>query len=61
MYDFFDWLHEKWDSMFMSDREWKKKNCPYLYNYLFQMTDEERHDVWTNYDDDNAASIIEDR
>ena len=38
---------KRWlDGIFLSDHEWKKKHCPNLYNYLFGMTDEERHEVW---------------
>jgi len=38
-----NWLRKR---LFLSDHEWKKKNCPTLYNYLFELNDEERHSVF---------------
>lgn len=36
-------LREIFDSLVLSDHEWKKKYCPFLYHYLFEMTPEEKH------------------
>ena len=35
------------DKFLLSDHEWKRKYCPTLYNYLFKMSDEERHEAFT--------------
>ena len=37
------------DSIFMSDKEWKRKHCSNLYNYLFEMSDKERHEAFEKY------------
>jgi hypothetical protein len=37
------------EGLFLSDHEWKKKYCPHLYNYLFLMNDEKRHNLWVSY------------
>ena len=50
MSDFLSWLREIWDKIILYDEEWKKKYCPHLYNYLFEMTDEERHKACKNID-----------
>jgi hypothetical protein len=42
------WIRMQIDKMFLSDCEWKKKYCPNLFHYLFEMTDEERHQMWIN-------------
>jgi hypothetical protein len=39
-------LREIRDRIFLSDHEYKKKYCPFLYNWLFEMTDEERKEVY---------------
>jgi hypothetical protein len=30
------WVREQLDKIILSDHEWKKKYCPFLYNYLFK-------------------------
>ena len=40
------WLRRIWDRLFLSDHEWKKKNCPHIYHWLFVMTPEERTAKW---------------
>ena len=42
-------IRQRIDSLFMSDLDWKKKHCPSLYNYLFVMSDEERHEAFEKY------------
>jgi len=46
---FFEWFREKWDAMYLTDWEWKRKYCPNLYKYLFEMDDKERRKMWDNY------------
>lgn len=36
-------IRKQIDKVLLSDHEWKKKYCPILYNYLFNMNDEQRH------------------
>lgn len=40
------WIREQTDKIILSDHEWKKKYCSHLFHYLFEMTNEERHQVW---------------
>ena len=50
MADFLLWFRERWDSVVLSDHEWKKKYCPHLYSWLFEMTEEEKNKVMKNID-----------
>lgn len=34
------------DRFLLNDHEWKKKYCPDLYHYLFEMTPKEKHEAW---------------
>jgi len=43
------WIRIQLDKVFLSDHEWKKKYCSHLFHYLFEMNDEERHQMWDKY------------
>lgn len=47
-------LREFFDRFFLTDHEWKKKYCPPLHHYLFEMTDEELRNI--RLDRSTAAS-----
>ncbi len=40
------WLREWYDRLVLSDHEWKKKYCPHIYHYLFEMGEKERSEFW---------------
>ncbi len=40
------WFRENLDKILLSDQEWKKKYCPFLYDYLFEMAPEQRHEAF---------------
>jgi hypothetical protein len=40
--------------LFLSDYDWKKENCAQLYNWLFEMSPEERTAAWEAYCDGNC-------
>ena len=58
---FREWL----DRFLLSDHEWKKKYCPNLYHYLFEMTPEERSECFKNnspitFPSENVKCLIDD-
>lgn len=53
-------ISRRWiDSILLSDHEWKKKYCPTLYRYLFEMTPEERTAALANYTEEHARRNYE--
>jgi len=44
----FNWFRMQIDKIILNDHDWKKKYCPCLYHYLFEISDEERHRMWIN-------------
>jgi hypothetical protein len=38
-------IREVLDRLLLSDHEWKKKYCPEVYSWLFELTDEERKEI----------------
>ena len=51
-----NFLRKWFDRILLNDFEWKKKYCPNLYRYLFEMNDIERKELW-----DNLQKFVEDK
>ncbi len=39
------YLRRLFNIIFLSDHEWKKKHCSNLHKWLFQLTNEEKHEI----------------
>lgn len=42
-------IREFLDRFLLSDHEWKKKYCPDLYHWIFEMSDEEKKKTYENF------------
>jgi len=41
-----EWMKEKFDRIILNDHEYKRKYCPFIYNYLFIVTSKERTEMF---------------